>query len=107
MTTKENFKEFVKAHPILLNHVNQGKMTWQKFYEMYDMYGENSSVWDEYLSASTTFDILGFLKTLDLDNIQEGINSIQRVLGLIQDMHPTPGNQEVKKPRPIYRHFED
>ena len=23
-------------------------MTWQKFYELYDMYGEESTVWDEY-----------------------------------------------------------
>lgn len=113
MSTKENFKEFVKDHPNLLTHVNSGKMTWQKFYEMYDMYGADSNVWDEYLtiaSAATTastFDLLGFLKTLDLDSIEEGINSVQRVVGLLQDMHaPTPNN-EIKKPRPIYRHFED
>ena len=33
------FKEFVKQNPSLLNHVKEEKMTWQKFYEMYDIYG--------------------------------------------------------------------
>ena len=29
MNTKEKFKEFVRKNPILLNHVKEGKMTWQ------------------------------------------------------------------------------
>ena len=49
MDKKNEFKEFVKNNPSLLKFVNNEKMTWQKFYEMYDLYGENSEVWNEYI----------------------------------------------------------
>ena len=36
--TKENFKIFAKNHPELLDYIKSGEMTWQKFYEIYDLY---------------------------------------------------------------------
>ena len=94
---KEQFKEFVKKNPILIKYVDSNEMTWQKFYEMYDLYGENDSVWDKYLESNKTksisditktsafTDFIAFLKTINLDSLQEGIGSIQRVLGVFQD----------------------
>ena len=112
MDTKEKFKDFVRKHPELINHVKNNKMTWQKFYEVYDMYGEDGDAWKDFLvtkaeTTAATFDLMGFLKSLDLDGIQEGINSIQRVLGLLQDMSPSANDTNVRRPRPIYRHFDD
>ena len=37
-------------------------------------------------SAAAGFDLANFIKGLDLDSIQNGVNSMQRVLGLLQDM---------------------
>lgn len=114
---KEEFKEFVKKNPILLKHVKNGNMTWQKFYEMFDMYGEDNSVWDEYLSSeiknlkatSSAIGLLDFVKNLDFESIQNGVTSMQRVLSLLQDMSNKNNNSE--KPnytaRPLYKHFED
>ena len=34
-----DFKVFVQAHPTLVESVKKGDMTWQKFYELYDLYG--------------------------------------------------------------------
>ena len=34
----DNFKKFVKENPKLVNFVRNGDMTWQKFYELYDLY---------------------------------------------------------------------
>jgi len=123
METKEKFKDFVKNNPILLKHVKNESMTWQKFYEMYDMYGEDNEVWKEYLSedagkvaaasagAASSFDLVNFIKNLDLDSIQNGVSSMQRVLGLLQDMslgnNSSNTNKETYKPRPLYKHFED
>lgn len=42
--SKEEFKSFVRKNPSLIKYVNNNSMTWQKFYEMYDMYGESNDV---------------------------------------------------------------
>ena len=122
MTRKEEFKEFVRKNPSLIKYVKNGEMNWQKFYEIYDIYGEDESAWKEYLkkkerleSVSTATktlsisDFLGFLKTIDLDSLQETVGSLQRVLGLFGDL--TNKNIETPKqeykPRPLYKHFDD
>ena len=113
--TKEKFKNFVKKNPVLLKHVQNGNMTWQKFYEIYDMYGEEESAWKDYLDASvstgTTLGLFDYIKNLDLDSIQSGVNSMQRVISLFQEMsnknNETNTNKEEHRPRPIYKHFED
>lgn len=115
-----DFKEFVKKNPTLLKYVKNGEMTWQKFYEMYDLYGEEGDVWSTYfqkeekkvetIATATTFsDVLAWFKNADLSSLEEGINSVQRVIGVLQelggktDTTPTP----TYKPRPLYKHFED
>ncbi|MBR2708567.1 MAG: hypothetical protein IKE90_03960 [Bacilli bacterium] len=115
---KEKFKEFVKKNPILLKYVKEGNMTWQKFYEMYDMYGEDNEIWKDYLSKETnditqaglSLGLFDFIKNLDFDSIQNGVNSMQRVLSLLQDMTNkntnTPSNTN-NSARPLYKHFED
>ena len=127
---KEEFKEFVKKNPKLISYVKNNEMTWQKFYEMYDLYGEDENVWKEYIgkdvnsstssnlekvgSASlaglTLSEVVNWFKNVDLDSLQEGIGNVQRVLGVVQDFSKKD-NKETKnntyKPRPLYKHFED
>ena len=123
MNKKEEFKNFVKQHPELAKHVNDGSMSWQKFYEMYDMYGEDNDAWKSYITAATVAntaalaagafgiaEILKWLKTINLTQIQTGVNSMQRILGLVQEMNLKNENKEKEeeyKPRPQYKHFED
>lgn len=105
MSKVDDFKSFVKKNPSLTKHVNNGSMTWQKFYEMYDLYGEDSDVWKTYLGVVGATDILSYFKNINLDSIQTGVNNIQRVLGVLGDIK---GNtKEEYKPRPIYKHFDD
>lgn len=119
---KEQFKNFVKENPVLVKYVDSKEMTWQQFYELYDLYGNDNDVWNKYLDNSATkknvedeknasfTDLLAFLKTINLDSLQEGINSVQRVLGVFQDFSNKDSKVEEKKdykPRPLYRHFED
>lgn len=114
---KEKFKEFVKKNPILLKYVKNGSMTWQKFYEMFDMYGEDNSVWNDYLSekqnivnSGAALGLFDFVKNLDFDSIQNGVNSMQRVLSLLQDMSKKNSNDSQNTnytTRPLYKHFED
>lgn len=121
--SKDTFKEFVKKNPNLIKYVKNNEMTWQKFYEMYDLYGENNDIWKSYLQEKKvddtikgTTNILGltefinWLKTVNLDGLQEGIGNIQRVIGIFQDFSKKEDNDNKEseyKPRPIYKHFED
>ena len=57
---KEDFKNFVNNNKQLIRYVNSDKMTWQKFYDMYSLYGENSDVWDEYLKRDNTKSNISF-----------------------------------------------
>lgn len=120
-----NFKEFVKKNPSFIKYVRNDEMTWQKFYELYDLYGEDNDIWNSYRSATeapkeasaaaaaTTgaigmTDLFEWLKRVDLDSFQDGINSVQRVISVLQDL----GNKDTNikpdyKPRPLYKHFED
>lgn len=122
--SKENFKSFARIHPELANFVNTNQTSWQKLYELYDIYGENSSVWNNYLpqnnflnttesiktlSNTTVGDFVNTVKNIDLETVQKGINNIQKTIGLLQDMGL--GKEEVVKapyePRPMYKYFED
>ena len=49
----DNFKKFVKENPKLVNFVRNGDMTWQKFYELYDLYGPFHDIWNKYLGITT------------------------------------------------------
>lgn len=119
MTKKEEFKEFVKKNPSLINHVNNNEMTWQKFYELYDMYGNDNNIWDKYINTRENSNIasasagLGlaeafkWFKNIDLDSVQSGVNNLQKVVDIIQDFGHKNTKKEEYKPRPLYKHFDD
>lgn len=108
MSSKDSFREFVRKNPSLSNYVNNNSMTWQKFYEMFDLYGEDSSVWDKYLKESSSFELLNWLKSIDIDAVQENIKSVRRVLSVFEDLGKKEDSEVSSyQPRPLYRHFED
>ena len=112
---KEDFKNFVNNHKELITYVNQDKMTWQKFYDIYTLYGENSDVWDEYFrkednnkSNISLKDIIDSLKKLDADEVQKNINSLNKILSLVSTLISKDNNvQEEYEPMPLYKKFED
>ncbi|HHW68960.1 MAG TPA: hypothetical protein GX747_01285 [Tenericutes bacterium] len=126
MNNVEKFKEFVRKNPSLIKHVRIGDMTWQKFYEIFNLYGENNDAWKDYITSSNKTetkaaaatagvglgDFISMFKGLDLDGIQSGVSSIQRVLSVLQDFSSKDSTNSTKpkteyKPRPLYKHFED
>ena len=111
---KEDFKNFVNNHKELIRYVNSDKMTWQKFYDMYSLYGENSDVWDEYFKKKETKktnisfgDIIDKVKELDPDEVQKNINSLNKILTLISSLISKDKVEEVYEPMPLYKKFED
>lgn len=123
MNNKENFKMFVRSNPVLIKYVKNDEMSWQKFYEIYDLYGEDDNAWKDYLknedaiaSASSAVvaatginGILNWIKNIDLDSVQEGVANLQRVVGVFGDISNKSDTKETNtyKPRPLYKHFDD
>ena len=113
MSNLDNFKTFVKSNPTFANYIKDGTMTWQKFYELYDMYGEESTVWDEYRTKSqkstTLNDVISLAKNIDVDKLQDGVNSLSKAVGLFSDLFASKSSAKVDtyKPRAIYKRFDD
>ena len=111
---KEEFKQFVNSHPELIKFVNSGKMTWQKFYDMYSLYGTNKEAWSDYFlneepkkKTTSISDILNMLKKMDVDTVQKNITTINKALTLISSLLTKEEVNDVYTPRPLYEKFED
>ena len=114
MNKLSEFKQFIKDNPSLIRYIKNGEMTWQRFYEIYDMYGDEPEVWKKYffneekeIEKEQTLDFISWLKKLDLDTIQEGVQNIQRVIGVIGDISNQKEEEKNYTPRPLYKHFDD
>ncbi len=119
--SKLEFKEFVKRNTNLIQVVEKGETTWQKLYELYDLYGENNSIWNKYLSSNSNNnvnissignnvkEIMNFIKGIDLNTVQKGLNSLDKAIEAFKDILPdkAKGSEETYEPRPTYRYFED
>ena len=98
MNKLDNFKQFAKNNPTFASYIKDGSMTWQKFYELYDMYGEDSTIWDEYKKTNK--------KSTTLNDI---VNSLSKAVGLFSDLFQgkATNNENIYKPRAVYKRFED
>ena len=113
----ESFKNFVREKPDLINYVKTGEMTWQKFYEIYDLYGSDEKVWDKYVlddRDSSIAKITNMVKNVDMDSIKSHINTAQKAIDFVSDLtkkSPVPGVDSLTKgpvaPRPLNKFFED
>ena len=119
MDKLNKFKEFVKDNNYLVDYVRDKKKTWQELYELYDIYGEDRKIWDNYLkdnnsktNSSTFNEILNMAKNMDVEKMQSGITSLQKAISLFGDLFVTGNNNTSNdnsnyQPRPIYRRFDD
>lgn len=95
-------------------------MTWQKFYEIYDLYGTDENVWNKYLDTDRSikensfFKLTDMVKNVDVDSIKSHINTAQKAIDFVQDLtkkSPQSGLDNLTKgpvaSRPLNKFFED
>ena len=115
MNNKEAFKAFARRHPELVSHIKSGNMTWQKFYEIYDIYGEDNQAWSNYITKKSenvvADNLTTKLKNIDMNSIQEHIKTAQKALSLVSELTGKSANPTStvvpKVPKPINQFFED
>lgn len=118
--SKESFKEFIKNKPYLAKAVFDGKTSFQKLYEAYDLYGEESDVFNNYLNTNTNTvttnnkttsfnEVVNMFRNMDLETIQRGVNSLQKAVSLVEEIMPKNENNNIPNydERPINRYYED
>ena len=117
--SKELFKKFVRKYPELGNSVMDDKTSWQKLYELYEMYGEESNFWDKYIvknpvavtsksGESSIGELINMIKNVDLESVQKGVTNLQKTIGLLQDIGiGSKSKTQNYEPRPMYRYFDD
>ncbi len=116
---KETFKKFVSLHPNLASYVINNKMTWQQFYELFDLYGENNSIWDNFKdgfninNSNNSFlsnfkELINLFKGIDLPSIQKALGSLSTALEAFKDnKEDVNTSNTIYEERPKYRYFED
>ena len=121
MAKIDNFKLFVKNNPNLITYVKNNTMSWQKFYELYDLYGTDESVWNKYILddrsgvEDSISKITNMVKNVNVDSIKSHINTAQKAIDFVSDLtkkNPTPNITEnlakgPVSPRPLNKFFED
>lgn len=125
--SKEDFKRFVRKNPNLARYVNNEGTSWQKLYEMYNLYGENNEVWNDYLNNRTDNEgsipmvtktnefafreLMNMIKNIDLEKVRHGIEGVQKTISLVQDLGLGGSNNNVNREeyqsRPMYQHLDD
>ncbi|MEH7076028.1 YlbD family protein [Neobacillus drentensis] len=110
--TVVQFKEFVKNNPKLILEVRKGKSTWQELYEEWYLLGEEDSRWETIGSDNTEevesntetkgdwiSNILGMVKKMDPNQLQNHINNLSQALGAVQGvLSQFQGNNTVGGP---------
>ncbi|MCP8970271.1 YlbD family protein [Ectobacillus ponti] len=98
----QQFKEFVRKHPKLIQEVRSGTKTWQQFYEEWYLLGESDEMWNAYKpegEASTAAAAQGnadgpgfmgqmmtFIKNIDMDQLQTHLASVTSAIGSVQQV---------------------
>ena len=118
MSKIEEFKEFIRNKPELVEFIKNKEMTMQQFYEIYDVYGSDENAWKPYERVTIENNkvspkLTDIMKNLNIDEIQKHINTAQKALGVVEDLTSKGTNNLsniVKGPltsRPLNKFFED
>lgn len=121
-TSIEEFKEFVRKYPGLKHEVRDGKRSWQSIYEEWTLLGDDGS-WDSYKTSRENktsgesneiiHSALRYIKKLNPDDITKTINTIQKVLGIVQSFGGSKQQQQRinyaprRRIDPLFRRFDD
>ena len=89
------FKEFIKDKEFLIDKVNAGETSWQKLYEIYDLYGEDASIFKIEANSNENEEkannegkvnsILKAFEGVDVNKINENLEGVRKILAVLSE----------------------
>lgn len=112
MDKLDKFKEFIKDKEFLIDKVNNKETTWQNLYEIYDLYGEDASIFKQKEEvreeqATSNFQtnndnkvnsLLKAFEGVDVNKINENLEGVRKVLAVLSEF----SKKDDIKPRRTY-----
>lgn len=93
--TVQQFKEFVKKHPKLIETVRKGEKEWKDVFEDWRLLGDEDPMWKKYkleeadeASEKSSFftALLSSVKSMDANQINENLYKMNNAISSIQDL---------------------
>ena len=106
---KEKFNNFVKLNPRLIDAVKNGDKTWQELYEIYTLYGEDATIWNNYLKDNKTGieELIKMIQQVNLEKVKDTIDGMQKAISIIQSIGSSKKDNEVYENSKKYEDFDD
>ncbi|MGM9972024.1 MAG: spore coat protein YlbD [Anaeroplasmataceae bacterium] len=95
MTKLDEFKDFVKLHPLLKDEVSSKKRTWQDIYEEWVLF-KDDEIWDKFKLEKKEVkerkeepkddiikNVLSYVKKINPDTVTKYVSSIQKIIELV------------------------
>ncbi|MFC0297605.1 YlbD family protein [Geobacillus jurassicus] len=96
----EQFKQFVKKHPKIIQEVRSGKKTWKQVYEDWYLFGEDDDIWEPYREENSKEKereegkgtnkwldkLASMLGQMDAAEVQKHLASVQQAIAAIQSI---------------------
>ncbi|PRS83103.1 MULTISPECIES: YlbD family protein [unclassified Bacillus (in: firmicutes)] len=99
-TSIDEFKQFVRRHPKLIQEVQTQEKSWQSVYENWIMFGEEDDMWSPYKGgkeekaskpselgkADFMSKMVSAVKKMDADQMNEQINKMSQSISSLQSL---------------------
>ena len=93
MDKLDKFKKFIKDKEFLIDKVLKKETTWQNLYEIYDLYGEDASIFKqetiekeevkETNNENRVNNLLKAFEGVDVNKINENLEGVRKILAVL------------------------
>ncbi|WP_155111153.1 YlbD family protein [Metabacillus mangrovi] len=97
----EEFKDFVRRHPKIIEEAKKGSRTWQEYYENWYLLGEEDAYWTPYKSTETKNEeaeekgfvtqILSAVRKMDANEMNQSLSKMSNAVSTVQNLLETFG----------------
>lgn len=106
---KEKFRQFVKNNPKLIDYVKNNNKSWQDLYEVYALYGEDESIWNNYLKDNKTGidELVKLIQKVNLESVKNTVDGLEKAVSILQEIGKSNKEPEIYEKARKYEDLDD